>query len=79
MEIDLLSTTFDCADDIKEAYPELTSFEALTIASRIIRNEIITNGLGVFFNDDNPHYLEAISISINEVAESINNLQSVLK
>ena len=61
------------AEDLRKTYSELTTFEALTLAIQIERNQLIENAFSVNRNDSNPPSLEAIAISLG-YADARSNL-----
>lgn len=52
--------------ELKKEYPNLTEFEALSLAVQIERNEILENGLVVSRTDRVPSGLERLALAISD-------------
>ena len=74
----------EIAKDFTENFPEMTNYEAWSLAIQIQRNQILENGFVVSTNDSVPSALEAISIALGmtdnrgdkTVAESLYGIAS---
>lgn len=59
--------TFRTAKEIKEDFPQLTDYEALDIATKIIHNELMVKAHVISSNDTYPSALENIAIELEEI------------
>lgn len=59
-----IQTCNDIAADFLRNCPEMTNYEAWSLAIQLQRNQLLENGLVVSRDDKNPSALEAISIAL---------------
>jgi hypothetical protein len=61
----------DCAEDIKESYPNLSDYESLMIAVQIQRNVMIERAFVLVSDNSYPTALEKIVHSIQDITASL--------